>query len=51
MPKSDTTLYAIYKRTYTANFDKNGATSIGSTQLKCEAWNNDKTCNVSNPIK
>jgi hypothetical protein len=51
MPKKDMTLYAIYKRIYTAKFEKNGATNIGSTQLTCEAWNNDKTCNASNPIK
>jgi len=51
MPQKNERLYAIYKRTYTANFDKNWATAIWTTQLTCQAWNNDQTCNSTDQIK
>jgi hypothetical protein len=59
MPDEDVTLYAIYKRTYTATFAENGASRIypegtsysasWNKQLTCDVWNNQPTCNIRAP--
>ncbi len=41
-------LYAITKKQYTATFNKNGASSIGSANLTCTAYNSNK-CVVTMP--
>ena len=44
----DLTLYVISKRTLTATFKRNGATSIGSSSLSCTAYNKNY-CMVTTP--
>ena len=46
---NNTTLYAIYKKVVNATFDKNGSTSIGSTSLSCNMYNNQTSCIVKAP--
>ena len=46
---NNTTLYAIYKKEVNATFDKNGSTSIGSTSLSCNMYNNQTSCIVKAP--
>ena len=45
----DMTLYAITKKTFTATFDKNAATSLSYTTKSCDAYNGDTSCTVKTP--
>ena len=42
-------LYAIWQKTLTATFNKNGATEIGSESLTCNLYNNATSCTVTAP--
>ncbi len=42
-------LYAVWKKTLTATFDKNGATSVGSDTLTCDIYNAETSCVVKAP--
>ncbi|MBR3176411.1 InlB B-repeat-containing protein [Candidatus Saccharibacteria bacterium] len=44
---SDITVYAIFKKTMTVTFDKNGASSLtGTTTYSCDAFNNNTSCQI-----
>ena len=47
--KKDLTLYAITSKTVTATFNKNSATSIGTTSLSCTMYNDQTSCNITMP--
>lgn len=47
--KKNTTLYAITYKELMATFNKNNATSISNTNIKCNLYNGDKTCIVKTP--
>ena len=59
MIDDDVTLYAIYKRTYTATFTENWASRIypkgasynpsWNKKVTCEIWNNEPTCTIDAP--
>ncbi|MEI3508601.1 MAG: InlB B-repeat-containing protein [Bacilli bacterium] len=48
---ANTTYYAVTKSTsaYTATFNTNGATSVGSSSLSCYRYNGASSCNVTAP--
>ena len=46
---SNATYHAITKKNVTISFEKNGATSIGSTSQKCIIWNQNTSCNITSP--
>ena len=48
---ANATYYAITKSSaaYTATFNKNGATSIGSSSLSCYRYNGASSCNITTP--
>lgn len=46
---SNETYFPITNKEITITFNKNGATSIGSTSQKCTIWNSNTSCKVKSP--
>ena len=50
MPNQATTLYAIYRKTLTVNYEKSSAVeSINRNSDTCYLYNNDQTCEITLP--
>ena len=47
--KSNTNYYAVVREKLTATFNKNGASSIGSSSLSCYKYNGNSSCTVKLP--
>ena len=48
-PGGNLTLYAIFKKTVTITFNKNGASAIGATTKSCTMYNSATSCSITSP--